>query len=268
MSPPTLYTFSGSGNSYKVRLLASLLGIDLRHEEIDFLKDEQHSSAFLKVNPRGEVPCLVDGDKTFNDSSSILLWLAGKYGDPDTPHGPSSYWSNDLYEQAQIVNWVSLFCILPKTILREQLGSIWYGQPPPALLYSSSYTCRFKQRLRTGRAGVFTNRAILSYNGPYNGLGNNQRWPQSKLDVFLEEGALRGTYSLKVLDQQLETRDWLALGRPTIADISVFVYVALAPMGDISLEPYPAVRAWIERIKKLRGFFGIEGLDDPLMRRR
>ncbi|KAL9047901.1 MAG: hypothetical protein Q9162_007917 [Coniocarpon cinnabarinum] len=211
MSPPTLYTFSGSGNSYK--------------------KDEQHSSAFLKVNPRGEVPCLVDGDKTFNDSSSILLWLAGKYGDPDTPHGPSSYWSNDLYEQAQIVNWLS---------------------------FANSWV----------QYGVFTNRAILSYNGPYNGLGNNQRWPQSKLDVFLEEGALRGTYSLKVLDQQLETRDWLALGRPTIADISVFVYVALAPMGDISLEPYPAVRAWIERIKKLRGFFGIEGLDDPLVRRR
>jgi glutathione S-transferase len=48
----------------------------------------------------------------------------------------------------------------------------------------------------------------------------------------------------------------------------VFVYIALAPMGDISLEPYKAVRAWIERIKKLKGFFAIEGLDDPLIRRR
>ena len=58
------------------------------------------------------------------------------------------------------------------------------------------------------------------------------------------------------------------MGRPTIADISVFVYIALAPMGDISLEPYKAVRAWIEGIKKLKGFFAIEGLDDPLIRRR
>ena len=58
------------------------------------------------------------------------------------------------------------------------------------------------------------------------------------------------------------------LGRLTIADISVFVYIALAPMGDISLEPYEAVRAWIERIKTLKGFFAIEGLDDPLIRRR
>ena len=68
-----------------------------------------------------------------------------------------------------------------------------------------------------------------------------------------------------MLDQQLEKNEWLVLGRPTIADISVFAYVALAPMGDISLQPYPHVRAWIERIKKLPGFFGMEGLDEPLL---
>lgn len=113
--------------------------------------------------------------------------------------------------------------------------------------------------------GVFTNRAILSYNGPYNGLGNNQQWSQEKLSVFLEEGEIRGMYSLGVLDAHLSNEKWLALGRPTIADLSVFVYVALAPMGDISLQPYPNVRAWIERIKGLPGFFAIEGLEEPLL---
>lgn len=68
--------------------------------------DEQHQPKFLKINPRGEVPCLVDGDKIFNDSSSILVWLAGKYADGGNESGPSSWWSNDLYEQAQIINWV------------------------------------------------------------------------------------------------------------------------------------------------------------------
>lgn len=37
MSSGTLYTFSGSGNSYKVRLLEALLDIELEHKEIDFL---------------------------------------------------------------------------------------------------------------------------------------------------------------------------------------------------------------------------------------
>lgn len=116
--------------------------------------------------------------------------------------------------------------------------------------------------------GVFTNRAILSYGGPYNGLGPGSNWPQSSIDVFLQEGAIRGNKSLRILDQHLTAEKWLALGRPTIGDLSVFVYIALAPMGDISLEPYPAVKAWIERVKKLKGFFGIEGLDDPMVHRR
>ncbi|KAJ5116575.1 hypothetical protein N7456_000923 [Penicillium angulare] len=231
MSTGTLYTFSGSGNSYKIRLLEAFLGINLKHEEIDFLGDQQHSPEFLKINPRGEVPTLVDGDKTFTDSSSILIWLAGKWDDEGKAEGPSSYWSNDLYEQAQIVNWLS---------------------------FANSWV----------QYGVFVNRAILSYNGPYNGLGNNQKWPQEKLDVFLEEGAIRGNYSLGVLNQHLAHRPWLALDRPTIADLSVFVYVALAPMGDISLQPYPNVNAWIERVKGLPKFFPIEGLDDSLIRRR
>ena len=79
---------------------------------------------------------------------------------------------------------------------------------------------------------------------------------------------MRAEKSLKILEQHLKSEEWLALGRPTVADLSVFVYVALAPMGDISLEPYPAVREWIERIKGLEGFFGIEGLDDPMVLRR
>lgn len=79
---------------------------------------------------------------------------------------------------------------------------------------------------------------------------------------------MRAAKSLKILEQHFAAEEWLALGRPTVADLSVFVYVALAPMGDISLQPYPKVREWIERIKGLRGFFGIEGLDDPMVLRR
>ena len=70
---------------------------------------------------------------------------------------------------------------------------------------------------------------------------------------------MRAQKSLRILEQHFQTQEWLALGRPTIADLGVFVYVALAPMGDISLDPYPKVREWIERIKGLGGFLGSRG---------
>jgi glutathione S-transferase len=39
-------------------------------------------------------------------------------------------------------------------------------------------------------------------------------------------------------------------------------------MGDIFLDEYPNVVAWIERIKNLPGFIVIPGLADPLIRRQ
>ncbi|MGH6748169.1 MAG: glutathione S-transferase C-terminal domain-containing protein, partial [Methyloceanibacter sp.] len=55
------------------------------------------------------------------------------------------------------------------------------------------------------------------------------------------------------LEAHLTKRDWLALGRPTIADIACMPYVALSHEGGVSLQPYPRVRAWIDRIKALPG---------------
>ncbi|KAF2800264.1 glutathione S-transferase protein-like protein [Melanomma pulvis-pyrius CBS 109.77] len=224
-TPPTLYTYKESGNSYKVRLLAALLNIDLSHRELDFLNDQQHSADFLAINPRGEVPTLVDGPHIFTDSAAILTYLAGTHPDPGASNTPSSYWSSDAIEQAKIVDW---------------------------LAFAASWV----------QYGVFTARAILSFKGPYNGLGT------ASTEQSLKEATIRGYKSLGILDLKLGEERWLALGRPTIADIAVFVYVALAPMGDISLEKYANVRRWIEDVKSLEGFIPIDGLEDPLYRRR
>ncbi len=63
-----------------------------------------------------------------------------------------------------------------------------------------------------------------------------------------------------LIEQHLAKRNWLAAGRPTIADIACMPYVALSHEGGISLQPYPGVRAWIGRIKALPGFIGMPAL--------
>ncbi len=60
--------------------------------------------------------------------------------------------------------------------------------------------------------------------------------------------------ALQKLEQGLEGRDWLVGDRPTIADVATYSYTAHAPEGNISLEPYPNVRAWIARFEALPGF--------------
>ncbi|MCP5425184.1 MAG: glutathione S-transferase [Gammaproteobacteria bacterium] len=63
-----------------------------------------------------------------------------------------------------------------------------------------------------------------------------------------------------IMDRHLRDREWLELGRPTIADIACFPYVALAHEGHVFLTDYPNVVAWIARIKALPGFVNMPGL--------
>ncbi len=72
-----------------------------------------------------------------------------------------------------------------------------------------------------------------------------------------DECAALGRKGLDVLEARLKDNDWLALGRPTIADVSNYPYVARAPEGNISLDPYPAVKAWMKRIESLPGYFTV-----------
>ena len=57
-----------------------------------------------------------------------------------------------------------------------------------------------------------------------------------------------------VLDQALAKSAFLLGPTPTIADVAIYSYTAHAPEGDVSLEPYANVRAWLARIEALPGF--------------
>lgn len=65
---------------------------------------------------------------------------------------------------------------------------------------------------------------------------------------------------LGLMEAHLARDPWLALGRPTIADIACMPYIALGHEGGVTLEDYPAIRAWIGRIKALPGFVGMPAL--------
>ncbi|MEJ6020953.1 glutathione S-transferase family protein [Ramlibacter sp. PS4R-6] len=64
----------------------------------------------------------------------------------------------------------------------------------------------------------------------------------------------RANQLLAVMEQELAQRPWLAGPEPTLADIANYSYIAHAPEGNVSLEPYPNVRAWLARIEALPGF--------------
>jgi glutathione S-transferase len=64
---------------------------------------------------------------------------------------------------------------------------------------------------------------------------------------------------LSLMDAHLTKSQWLALDRPTVADIACMPYVAISHEGGVPLTPYPAVRAWVGRVKALPGFIPMPG---------
>jgi glutathione S-transferase len=70
----------------------------------------------------------------------------------------------------------------------------------------------------------------------------------------------RSARILPLIEAHLGKRQWLACGRPTIADCAVFPYVALAPEGGVSLADYPHIRQWIGRVKALPDFLAMPGV--------
>jgi glutathione S-transferase len=93
----TLYSMQSSGNSYKVRLLLARLGIVYRQIEVDILKGETRTPAFLAKNPDGHVPLLeLEDGRRLAESNAILAYLAEG----------TDYLPSDPFERAQVLRWM------------------------------------------------------------------------------------------------------------------------------------------------------------------
>lgn len=76
----------------------------------------------------------------------------------------------------------------------------------------------------------------------------------------IEQCRQHGRQGLQVLERQLATNVWLAGSQLTIADIACYPYVALAPEGGVALAEFPAVLAWMQRIRELPGYVAMPGI--------
>jgi len=197
-----LYGHPLSGNTHKVRLLLSALNLRYDERTVDVPSGAHKQPQFLSLNPRGQVPVLVDGDQKLHDAQAILVYLARKY-DPSGRFLPVA-----AQELASVVGWLSF------------------------------------------AANEIQNGAQLSRMHVLLGV-----------PIAVERTHAVTRESLALLDAHLAARSFLELERPTIADLACFPCVALVPEGKISLDQYPHVQAWVERVQKLPFYVGMAGIE-------
>ena len=200
-----IYGHELSGNSYKPKLMLSLLGLDYEWIKVDLMARAHKQPEFLALNSFGQVPVLVDENTVLPDAQAILVNLARQYGG-------ESWLPSEAEPMSRVMRWLSIAA-----------GEIRQGPEAARLYYLFKAT-----------------------------------------SINLEQANQKAEFILTQLNNHLADREWLELGHPTIADVAVFPYVALAPDGKISLENYPNVLAWIDRIKHLPGFVGMIGITEPV----
>jgi glutathione S-transferase len=67
-----------------------------------------------------------------------------------------------------------------------------------------------------------------------------------------------GHAALDAMERQLDGRTFLVGESYSLADISLYAYTHVAHEGGFDLEPYPAIRAWLERVASQPGHVPID----------
>jgi glutathione S-transferase len=93
-----LYEFAPT-RSIRVRWTLQELGVDFEAVTVNLAAGEHRHPDFLKINPAGRVPVLVDDDLVLTESVAIVLYLAEKY-----PH--KGLIPTDLKQRSQVYRWL------------------------------------------------------------------------------------------------------------------------------------------------------------------
>ncbi|MBL8675313.1 MAG: glutathione S-transferase family protein [Rhodospirillales bacterium] len=113
----TLHDYADSGNGYKARLLLAQLGIRYALVEVDIMKGETRTPAFLARNPNGRIPTLELEDGACLAESNAILWYLAE----GTPFVPA-----DRIGRARALQWMFFeqyshepYVATPRFILRH-----------------------------------------------------------------------------------------------------------------------------------------------------
>ena len=124
MSDRVLYWISGSTPSWRVMLALTLKGLTFSSRRLDHSAGENKRPAYLALNPKGQVPTLIDGDIVLRESMAILAWLDRAY--PQRP-----IWGSDATTSARVWQHVMLMEVDLNPAIQTAARSLLQGRSIP-----------------------------------------------------------------------------------------------------------------------------------------
>lgn len=88
-----------SSNVMKVLWALEEIGLDYEREDVGRQFGKNHEAPYLKLNPNGRIPTIIDGDLVLWESNSIVRYLAAT-------HSAGTLWPTDAAERARCDMWM------------------------------------------------------------------------------------------------------------------------------------------------------------------
>ena len=92
----TLYT-AATPNGWKISIALEEMGLPYELRVIDFAQNEQKADWYVKLNPNGRIPTLVDDGFAVFESGAILIYLAEKTG---------KFLPRDTQARSRVIQWL------------------------------------------------------------------------------------------------------------------------------------------------------------------
>lgn len=228
----TLYNAAHSTCSQKVRICLAEKKLPFKDVKLDIGKAKEHlRPEYLKINPNGVVPTLVDDDEIIVDSSVICEYLEERY--PEVRLSPEN-----LADRARMRAWMRFLEEVPTAAVRV-----------PS--FNMGFLPRYEGMDRKTFEGVESD--IRPIRKQFYRRMGPQGFKKEDVEASFEQ--IANTCSR--MNAALEKGPWLLGEQYTLADIIVAPLIdRMADLGmdDIWNEKFPRVADWYERMKARPAF--------------
>jgi len=226
MGGVTLYHWEPNANSGKPMLALMEKDVPFHSHYIDLLNFDQHKPEYLAINPQGTIPAMKHGDRVLTESTAIMEYIDEAFPGPRLmPDDPRDRWRVRWW-----MKWMDQW-LAPSF---SMIGwSVFVGpavrSKDPEELKAAIERIPLPERRMAWRKAIY-------------GLFGTEEMKESQRRVAV---------GIRMLEEALSRRPWLASDRYSLADVNGFNLAFSLPLSQPSLsndEVTPNILRWLRAI--------------------
>jgi GSH-dependent disulfide-bond oxidoreductase len=226
MASVALYHWEPNANSGKPMLALMEKGVAFDSHYVDLLNFDQHKPEYLAINPQGTIPAMRHGDRVLTESTAIMEYVDEAFpGPPLMPADPRDRWR---------VRWWMKF-------MDQWLGPS-FSMIGWSVFVGPSVRSRDSEELQAAIERIPLPERRVAWRKAITGQFSTEEMNESERRVAL---------GIRMLEQQLTQRSWLASNQYSLADINGFNLAYALPLSQPALsndELTPNILRWLRAI--------------------